>query len=97
MLGFNAAETGSYVFKENLALTVLGTIVGLFGGKLLQALVMSYVRIDMVWFGNVINWQSYVISAVLTIVSALIVDVVMYFQLEKINMAEALKSVEISI
>ena len=94
VLGFNAAETGSYVFKENLALTVLGTIVGLFGGKLLHALVMSYVRIDMVWFGNVINWQSYVISAVLTIVSALIVDVVMYFQLEKINMAEALKSVE---
>ena len=77
-----------------LALTVLGTIVGLFGGKLLHAVVMSYVRIDMVWFGNVINWQSYLISAVLTIVSALIVDVVMYFQLEKINMAEALKSVE---
>ena len=48
----------------------------------------------MVWFGNVINWQSYLISAVLTIVAALIVDFVMYFQLEKINMAEALKSVE---
>ncbi len=94
VLGFNAAETGSYVFKENLALTFLGTIVGLFGGKGLHALVMSYVRIDMVWFGNVINWQSYLIAAVLTIVSALIVDFVMYFQLEKINMAEALKSVE---
>ena len=94
VLGFNAAETGSYVFKENLALTVLGTIVGLFGGKGLHTLVMSYVRIDMVWFGNVIHWQSYLIAAVLTIVSALIVDFVMYFQLEKINMAEALKSVE---
>ena len=94
VLGFNAAETGSYVFKENLALTFLGTFVGLFGGKLLHTLVMSYVRIDMVWFANVIHWRSYLIAAVLTIVSALIVDLIMYFQLEKINMAEALKSVE---
>ena len=94
VLGFNAAETGSYVFKENLALTFVGTFLGLFAGKWLHSAVMSYVRIDMVWFGNEIKWQSYVISAVLTIVAALIVDFVMYFQLEKINMAEALKSVE---
>ncbi len=94
VLGFNAAETGSYVFKENLALTVMGTIVGLFGGKLLHTVVMSFVRIDMVWFGNNISWLSYVISAVLTLVCAVAVDAVMYFQLEKINMAEALKSVE---
>ena len=94
VLGFNAAETGSYVFKENLALTAMGTVLGLFGGKWLHAAVMGYVRIDMVWFGNIIHWQSYLISAVLTVVAALIVDAVMYFQLEKINMAEALKSVE---
>ena len=94
VLGFNAKETGSYVFKENLALTVMGTILGLFAGKWLHAAVMSFVRIDMVWFGNVIHRRSYLISAVLTIAAALIVDTVMYFQLEKINMAEALKSVE---
>ena len=94
VLGFNARETGSYVFKENLTLTFLGTFLGLFAGKALHTAVMSYVRIDMVWFGNVIDWSSYLISALLTIVAALIVDAVMYFQLEKINMAEALKSVE---
>ena len=94
VLGFNARETGSYVFKENLALTALGTFLGLFGGKWLHAAVMSYVRIDMVWFGNIIHFKSYLLSAVLTIAAALIVDFVMYFQLEKINMAEALKSVE---
>ena len=94
VLGFNARETGSYVFKENLALTAMGTFLGLFGGKWLHAAGMGYVRIDMVWFGNIIHFKSYVISAGLTIVAALIVDAVMYFQLEKINMAEALKSVE---
>jgi len=94
VLGFNALETASYVFKENLALTALGTFLGLFFGKALHAVVMGYVRIDMVWFGTKIEWTSYLISAVLTIMAALIVDFIMYFQLEKINMAEALKSVE---
>lgn len=94
VLGFNAGETASYVFKENLTLTVVGTLLGLFAGKGLHTLVMSYVRIDMVWFDNVIEPLSYVLAAVLTVVAALVVDFVMYFKLEKINMAEALKSVE---
>ena len=36
----------------------------------------------------------YVARTLLTILAALIVDFVMYFQLDKINMAESLKSVE---
>ena len=94
VLGFNAGETGAYVFKENLALTIMGTLAGLIGGKVLHTVVMSYVRIDMVWFANRINWYSYIFAAVLTLLAALIVDFLMYFQLDKINMAEALKSVE---
>jgi len=94
VLGFNAAETGAYVFKENLTLTVMGTLLGLIGGKFLHAVVMSYVRIDMVWFANQIKPLSYVFAAILTLVAALAVDFIMYFQLDKINMAEALKSVE---
>lgn len=94
VLGFNAMETTSYVFKENLALTAVGALLGLIGGKGLHALVMSYVRIDMVWFENRIDPGSYVLAAVLTILAAFVVDFAMYFKLEKINMAEALKSVE---
>ena len=94
VLGFNAGETASYVFKENLTLTVVGTLLGLLAGKWLHTTVMSYVRIDMVWFDNRINPDSYLIAAVLTILAALMVDLVMYFKLDKINMAEALKSVE---
>ena len=94
VLGFNARETGSYVFKENLALTFMGMILGLGGGKLLHAMVMSYVRIDMVWFDSIVHPFSYLLAALLTVLAALAVDFIMYFQLEKINLAEALKSVE---
>ncbi len=94
VLGFNASETGAYVFKENLALTVMGVIVGLPLGRWFLGFVISQVKIDMVWFEPRAAVLSYVISVVMTILAALIVDFVFYFKLEKINMAEALKSVE---
>ena len=94
VLGFNAAETASYVFKENLVLTVFGTAIGLLMGKLLLMFVMSQIKIDMVWFKVLTQPQSYLWSALLTLLSAVVVDFIFYFKLDKINMAEALKSVE---
>ena len=94
VLGFRAGETAAYVFKENMALTVAGSIAGLFMGKMLLDFVMSQIKIDMVWFKTMIMQESYVISIVLTLLSAIIVNFVFYFKLQKINMAEALKSVE---
>ena len=94
VLGFNASETSAYVFKENMALTVVGSVLGLFLGKLFLIFVMDQIKIDMVWFKALIMSDSYVLSFVLTMVSALIVDFIFYFKLQKINMAEALKSVE---
>ena len=94
VLGFNASETAAYVFKENLALTVVGTLLGLVFGKLLLIFVMSQIKIDMVWFTVLTEPVSYLWSIGLTLLSALVVDCVFYFRLDKINMAEALKSVE---
>ena len=94
VLGFRANETAMYVFKENLALTVIGTVFGLGLGYLLLAFVMSNIKIDLVWFKTVVEVSSYLWSALLTLMSAIIVDVIFYFKLDKINMAEAMKSVE---
>ena len=82
------------MFKENLALTVVGTALGLVFGKLLLIFVMSQIKIDMVWFTVLTEPVSYLWSIGLTLLSALVVDFVFYFRLDKINMAEALKSVE---
>ena len=94
VLGFNSSETAAYVFKENLSLTVIGSAFGLGLGYFLLLFVMDQIKIDMVWFKALIMPQSYVWSIALTMLSACIVDFVFYFKLEKINMAEALKSVE---
>ena len=93
-LGFRAGETAMYIFKENLSLTVVGAVLGLGLGKLLLAFVISQIKIDLVWFQARLMPVSYLWAVLLTIVTALIVDWVFFYRLEKINMAEALKSVE---
>jgi len=55
---------------------------------------MSQIKIDMVWFKTMVMPLSYVYAIVLTILAAVVVDFIFYFKLQKINMAEALKSVE---
>ena len=94
VLGFNASETAAYVFKENIILTVAGAAIGLVLGNLLLAFVMSQVKIDMVWFKAVVLPPSYLWSVLLTFLSSCAVNFIFYFKLDKINMAEALKSVE---
>ena len=94
VLGFNAGETAMYVFKENLVLSVFGTVFGIPLGKLLLTFVISQIKIDLIWIKPLLSTPSLLISVALTLFSALAVDFIFYFQLDKINMAEALKSVE---
>ena len=82
------------MFKENLALSVMGALLGLLGGKFLLTFVMSQIKLDMVWFQARVTPWSYLLSIVMTLLAACLVDLLFYFRLEKINMAEALKSVE---
>lgn len=94
VLGFYARETADYVFRENLALTGLGALAGLGLGKWLHWFVMDQVKIDMLSFKTMITPGSYVVSLVFTFGFAMLVNGLMYVKLEKINMAEALKSIE---
>lgn len=94
VLGFTGWETAAYVFKENLILSVMGTVLGLLGGKFLLQFVMSQIRIDMVWFRAVLQPASWVWSVVLTLLTAIVVDLILYRKLDKIDMAQALKPVE---
>ena len=94
VLGFFRHETSSYVLRENLALTAFGTIVGLGVGVLLHAFVMAQIRVDLVDFSVRILPKSFLWSALLTFLFNFIVDLFMELKLERINMAESLKSIE---
>ena len=94
VLGFYPNETAAYVFRENIFLTAIGAMAGIFLGRWLHWFVMEQINIDMVCFARIIRPQSYLYSIALTFLFACIVNAVMFFKLERINMAESLKSVE---
>ena len=94
VLGFYPRETGAYVFRENLILVILGIIAGLPTGMALHRFIMKQIQVDMVSFENVIEPLSYIYTVITVLVFTFIVDRVMRLKLKKINMAEALKSIE---
>lgn len=94
VLGFFRRETSAYVLRENLFLTTAGILAGIAMAIPLHSFVMSQIKVDIVDFSTVIFPISFLYSAILTFVFNIIVNLFMEIKLEKINMAESLKSVD---
>ncbi|MBE6927119.1 MAG: ABC transporter permease [Ruminococcaceae bacterium] len=94
VLGFHSMETQSYVFREVLLLTVLGAILGLPLGFVLHRFVMKSIVIDIVSFHVHVSTLSYVLALGITLLVGVLVCVLLSKKLERIDMAESLKSVE---
>ena len=94
VLGFYQDETGAYVFRETIALTFIGGILGLVMGKLLHIFIMNEIKVEMVSFKQQIFGLSYLISFLATFIVTFLVNWMLRKKIERINMAESLKSVE---
>lgn len=94
VLGFYDNEVSAYVYRENILLTLIGTVVGVILGTILHRFIITTVEIDTVMFARTIKGVSFLYSALLTCAFSVFVNGVMYFKLKKINMVESLKSVE---
>lgn len=94
VLGFYRLETASYVFRENVALTLIGAGAGLILGHFLHLFVMNEINVDMVAFDIHVEPLSYVYSVALTFVFAWSVNLMMRGKLDHISMTESLKSVD---
>lgn len=94
VLGFYDKEVSMYVFRETVILTLIGTVAGMIFGRFLVDFVVKTAEIDMVMFGRTVHPMSFVFSGLITICFAVIVMLFMHRRLMKVNMVEALKSVE---
>lgn len=94
VMGFYDVEVDSYIFRENIILTLMGIAAGLFGGTFLARFIIQTAEIDLVMFGRDISAASFVYSALITLVFSIIVVIYMHGHLKKVDMIEALKSVE---
>ncbi len=94
VLGFYDNEVASYVYRENIILTIIGVIFGIFVGILLHQYVIVSIEVDMIMFGRSISWLSYIYGSLITLGFSAIVNSVMYRSLKKIDMLKSLKSIE---
>ncbi|RRK11345.1 ABC transporter permease [Lactiplantibacillus garii] len=94
VLGFYDGEVTMYIFRENLILTGLGIVVGCFLGNWLHAYILQTAETNALMFSPDIHPLSYVYSALLTVAFSLIVMGLMHRKLKRVNMLDALKSVD---
>ncbi len=94
VLGFNSKEVRQYVFRENLVLSGMGIVCGMPLGVWLTGFVLDQITIDMISFKMKIQPISFLYGAVIVFGFTVFVNQVMRGKLKKINMAEALKSIE---
>lgn len=94
VLGFYDKEVSAYIYRENIILTFVGTIAGLGLGVLLHKFIMITVEMDNMMFGRNVDMLSFIVSAVLTLVFAGVVNFTMYYKLKNVEMVESLKSVD---
>lgn len=94
VLGFRPREVHHYVNKETIILTCIGIVCGLPFGYVLGDALLHVLRMPSISFLTVVEPLSYVLAAILPLVFALMVNLLTNRTLNRIDMIEALKSVE---
>lgn len=94
VLGFYRKEVYSYVNKETFILTLIGILLGLPAGYGITYAILSNVTMAGISFNVRVSVAAYLSATILTIVFTLMVNKITNKALRKINMVEALKSVE---
>ena len=94
VLGFFDREVTSYITREISISSLIGMGAGLVLGVLLEKFVVATAEVDIVMFAPDIRWDCFVFAALLTLLFTLAINLLLHFQLRKIDMVESLKSIE---
>ncbi len=94
VLGFYRGEAAVYVLRENLLLTLLGALLGIPLGILLNRFVMSSIKVDLVSFTARVRFPSFIFSIGFTLLFSALVYLIMIRKLDKVDLAAALKAAE---
>lgn len=94
VLGFYDREVEMYIFRENIMLTLLSIVLGLFMGVWLEKYIMLTAETNDLMFGRTIAPSSFIPAAALTVLFTVIVNAVSSVSMRKIDMIESLKSTE---
>ena len=94
VLGFYDEEVDAYITRENYFITIIGIAIGLYIGLYLSHYIISTCEPEFIMFIREIKLESYIISALISLIFTIIVNIITHINLKKIDMVESLKSNE---
>ena len=94
VLGFYDKEVYNYIGRESNILTIIGIVFGIGIGVVLTRFIIKTCEIDILMFDSNIKAISYVYAILITLIFTIVVNIVTYFSLKKIDMISSLKSAE---
>lgn len=94
VIGFSNSEVLLYVTRENIISTVIGTVIGIVGGVVLHKVLVNLISVDTVMYGDSISWWSFLVTVLIIWAVAALASLPILFKINKVNMAETLKSIE---
>ncbi|NQM50809.1 FtsX-like permease family protein [Streptococcus suis] len=94
VLGFHNKEVTMYIYRETIALSLIGMLVGLVGGIYLHKLLLAMIGSDSIRFNPSVGLEVYLIP--ILAISGILAALGWYVNhhLRKVEMLEALKSVD---
>ncbi|HEM5078669.1 TPA: FtsX-like permease family protein [Streptococcus suis] len=94
VLGFHNKEVTMYIYRETIALSLIGILVGLVGGIYLHKLLLAMIGSDSIRFNPSVGLEVYLIP--ILAISGILAALGWYVNhhLRKVDMLEALKSVD---
>ncbi|HFI0176827.1 TPA: FtsX-like permease family protein [Streptococcus suis] len=94
VLGFHNKEVTLYIYRETIVLSLLGMGVGLIGGIYLHKILLAMIGSDSIRFNPAVGLEVYAIPVVAIIGILAALGIYVNHHLRKVDMLEALKSVE---
>lgn len=94
VIGFSDTEVLIYVTRENIISTFFGLITGIVAGTFLHDVLVDMISVENIMYGNSISWWSFVATILIISSVAVIASLPILFKINRVKMAETLKSVE---
>jgi len=94
VLGFHNKEVTLYIYRETIILSLVGMVVGLISGFYLHQFLIQMIAPGTFRFQPKVGWEVYLIPVLAVSVILTILGVFVNHYLRKVDMLEALKSVE---
>ena len=94
VLGFHNKEVTLYIYRETIVLSLVGIVLGLVAGYYLHQFLIQMISPATILFYPQVSWEVYALPIVAVTVILALLGIFVNHHLRKVDMLEALKSVE---